>query len=148
MDLFLDYGEEISVKSVGQLKEEFYRFHRKRAKSKTLNPITIVHNPSQYYSELEDKWFAVYYRNFFVTVTEGGGIFGPHVAQLFIQVYRGKHVWLGTAQFKFLFPSKLKLRKKLRLAIVKRKYFCSEKSATEIIEFTRPDDSSLLTIKI
>lgn len=149
MDLFLDYGEEIPVKSVGQLNRDFIRFHRrKKGETRSLNPITLTLNPPQFYSELEDKWFAVYYRNFYVTITQGNTIFGPHVAQLHIQIHAGKKVWLGTAQLRFNFFSPREAKKKLRIAISKRKYFCSEKSGEEIVEFTKPGDEDSLTVKI
>lgn len=146
MDLILDYGEENEVSTVGELKRQFYRFHRR--KRETLNPIVLKLNPPQFFSELDDKWFAVYYRKFFVTITEGKSMFGPHVAQLSIQIYPGRSEWLGTCQLKYNFFSKKELRKKLRLAITKQKYFCSEKSAQKIIEFTQPNEKSSLTIRI
>lgn len=149
MDLFLDYGEEIPVKSVGELHSQFILFHsKKKNERRPLNPITLTLNPPQYFNELEDKWFAVYYRQFFVTITQGNRLFGPHVAQLFIQVYPGKNAWLGTAQLKFNFYSRKEIRKKLRTAITRKKYYCSEKSAEAIVEFTKQKDTDLLTIKI
>lgn len=155
MDIYLDFGEEYPTRSVGDLRREFLRFHKLRRReidfSKrqwAMNPLVLLLNPPQYFSEIDDKWFAVYHRKFFVTITEGKTMFGPHVAQLFIQIYPGYNAWLGTAQFKCNFYSKKELKRKLRLAITKAKYFVSEKSAEEMVEFRPKTEGEGFTVKI
>lgn len=157
MDIFLDFGEEYPTRSVGDLRREFLKFHTLRRREidrsrkiiqRVMNPVALKLNPPQYFNEIEDKWFAVYHRKFFVTITEGKTMFGPHIAQLFIQVYPGYSVWLGTAQMKCNFYSRKEIRKKLRLAISKEKYFVSESSAEEIVEFHPPKDEDKFTAKI
>lgn len=144
MDIFIELGEENPTRSVGQLRTEFFKFHRlKRAErvrkeQAAMNPIALKINPPQYHSDLDDKWFAVYHRHFYVTIEKGDSLFGPHIAKLHIQIYPGYNVWLGTAQLKFNFFSRKETRKKLRLAIVKKKYFCTENSEEEIVELIKP----------
>lgn len=136
-----ELSENFPTKSVGELNTEFHKHHKPRKKfgeKRAANPIALILNPPQFNSDLEDKWFAVYYRHFFVTIEKGKTMFGPHIATLQIQIHPGNNVWLGTAQLKFNFFSRKELRKKLRLAIIAKKYFVSLKSAENIVEFSPP----------
>lgn len=133
-------ANEDKVESVAQLNKKFRKFHmltrsqRVGTKKLSSDPIVLVLNPPQYNSQFEDKWFAVYYRNFFVTIEKGSStMFGPHVARLFYQVCRGNTVWVGTAQLRGNFFSRKNIRKKLRIAILKKKYYISPKEGEEIV---------------
>lgn len=144
MDFIL--GHEDRIKTVAQLNREFHRYHKlKRSErvvpnQKACNPIVLVLNPLQYYSEFGDKWFAVYYKDFYVTIERGdSALFGPHVARLFYQICRGNTVWIGTAQLKGNFFSRKIMRKKLRIAIIAKKYYVSPKLGEDIVDIDPPD---------
>lgn len=152
MDFIL--GHEDRIKTVLQLNEEFHKFHKLRksqrvgTKKKASDPITLVLNPPQYHAELEDKWFAVYYRKFYVTIERGEStMFGPHVARLHYQVCRGNTVWVGTAQLKGNFFSRKVMRKKLRIAIIAKKFYVSPKMGEDVVDIDPPDKDEMIIAK-
>lgn len=140
--------EEHEVKTIAQLKEEFYELTlvpRKEKKKAFKNipdaygPITIVQNPPGWGSPDDplrpDFYIAIYYRRYYVKVECGQNIMeGPHKFELCFQVRKGCHVFLGCFTSCFAFFNEELIPIKLRKAIIQEKYFCTDKTAAQIIE--------------
>lgn len=140
-------------RTIQQLLKSFYKFHshfRKGVRS-GLNPIAFVLNPEQLNDPSNvwtvDRYFAVYYRKYFVVIEQNTNspYSGPHAAKLYYEVYgptpyyHAYRVHLGTIQVCCNFFSKVAIRKALRGAIAKRRYFASEDMLETVIEFDEPD---------
>lgn len=136
---------EVPTKTVLQLKTRFYKWHTDKTQKagwphpvlKGMDPIALELNPTLLESAdplAGDKWFAVYYRNYFVTIEQSVShpLQGPHVAMLHIKA--AKLVWLGTMQLMFQFFNEDKLRICLRRAIRLREYFTSERTENMPVE--------------
>lgn len=142
-DLELVVTTQVETTSRHELKRQFYRFHKKteemwgsKTAIKTLNPIAVTDDTA----EDRDRWIAVYYRRFYVTLDQGTTITrGPHTAKLY---YRGATggIWLGTCQIVCNFYDAKRLRRKLRLAIRRKDYFCTHESGLEEFETTSPSE--------
>lgn len=158
MDLYLE--REFPSISRGDLRAIFYRFHKtkreelypRNSKIRAFNPITLKRVSGSFELD-QDRWYAVYYDvshrgHYFVTIREGKNMFGPHVAELQIQIAKGVTAWLGTMQLKFMFSDRKKLRKLLRIAIMRKKYWMSESSEEELVSFdpTPPSQDKDLSI--
>lgn len=152
-----DDGE---VKSIGELKEAFYKVvillkkelykkYRKDDRKRIVKPQALIFNPPGYGNTEAvhhiDVYVAIYYHGYYVRIERHTKIFGPHKFELFFQVCKGRHVWLGTATYECNFYSTKEIRRALRDLIMEREYFCSEKSAEEIVEF--PTYAEKITIK-
>jgi len=138
-----DYDLEFEVEEaedsflVGDLIEKFNTFHR-LPRRKALNPISLVLNPETTDGSLwfpnSEIYIAVYYKHFYVAIDKHiHTLNGWHRARLFYQVAPGNAAWLATAQIKCSFYDRKAIRKKLRCAIVLRKYYASDLSKEKLI---------------
>ena len=139
-DLEFELEENEDSFLVGDLIDKFNSFHRK-PRRKALNPISLVLNPETKTGDLwypdSEIYFAVYYKHFYVTIEKHLlTINGWHRARLFYQVSPGHSAWLATTQIKCGFYDRKTIRKKLRTAIVLRKYYASQLSRDKLVRLT------------
>lgn len=153
----LELDEERPCKTVGELHEEFFRIMRVKQrelladfqdKRFVLRPQALVLNPPGWGSLQDptrsDIYIAVYYRGYYVRIECGRSmLFGPHKFELMFQVRVGLHVKLGGWTSCFPFHQERTLRKKLKKAILLKKFFVSEHTAAMVVEIGLPekDDS-------
>lgn len=153
-----ELSTEVPTKSVGELKNEFYKVttlprrsmykkYRDKELLRILKPIAFVLNPIGYYNPNSyadsEVYIAVYPRKFFVRIEQGNSVFGPHKFELRYQVKRGVQVWLGTCIKKFPFYNKKDCKRILRKILLKEQFFCSEQSAAELVELIDEHDTEI-----
>lgn len=145
MQIELAIGEPEESISIRALKTRFYLTNIIRQKElkrefkgqrKAYNPIAIVLNPPKFVDTHNpmhvDVYYVVYTKKFYVKVTHGRSMHGPHRMELLFQSETGKHR-LGCALGRFFFLKELELRKQLRANIIGKKYFATEETEDEVV---------------
>lgn len=140
MKLPLEIGHvEAEVTTIGDLIDEFYCFHTLKKSEKVgkfkpkrivLRPRTLILNPEllQTHNDIakQDKYFAIYYQGFYVTIEHGRSIGGPHKLELWKQIKGKKKIRLACWTALFFFFKEEKIRKLLKRALKERLYYASD----------------------
>lgn len=145
--LQLEITEENPTVTIEDLLDDFYIIHKVKQKELhkkyrgqqfAVRPIQLVKNPLGFGREAvlpTSVWVAIYYKHYFVRIECGSSVFnGPHKAELYWQMKRGTHIRLGSFQITGGFHNERKIRKALKFAILKKKYFASQITLETVIE--------------
>lgn len=135
----------LSIYKQSELKKEF------KGKKIALDPQRLLLSPNGWgksESLVSDEiYIAVYYQGFFIRIDHGKSLFGPHPIRLFFQVRQGVKMWLATHKHKFMFYDEKQVREKLKQTIRGKEFYCSERSAEQMVEL-KPTDKKDESIQV